>query len=284
MDARLYQITVLSCLLVYGLLRLDFEVSLLQCGLMLGAVLVTQAVGTRVAGLAKYEWRSALISGLSLCLLCRTNSMLLATLAGVLAIGTKFLVRWRGKHLFNPTNIALVVLMLVADGDVWVSPGQWGSVAFFAFLMACLGGLVVMRAGRADVALAFIITWSGLIIGRSLWLGEPLSIPLHRLQSGAILLFTFFMISDPRTTPNSRAGRLLFAGLVAYGGWWWQFRMFGTSGPLWSLAVFSLAVPLIDWCLPGKRYEWQKKHDPEPPGGDIPFIEPPASNSPTPTV
>jgi Na+-translocating ferredoxin:NAD+ oxidoreductase RnfD subunit len=141
---------------------------------------------------------------------------------------------------------------------VWVSPAQWGNVTFFAFLMACLGGLVVNRAARSDVTFAFIVFYMSLVFGRSLWLGEPLVIPLHRLQSGALLLFTFFMISDPRTTPNSRVGRILFAMLVAYGAWYVQFRMFRTNGLLWSLAFFSLTVPLIDRLLPGTRYEWSR--------------------------
>ena len=64
---------------------------------------------------------------------------------------------------------------------------------------------------------AFIVFYCALVFGRSLYLGEPLTIPLHRLESGALLLFTFFMISDPKTTPDSRAGRVLFAALVAFG-------------------------------------------------------------------
>jgi Na+-transporting NADH:ubiquinone oxidoreductase subunit NqrB len=259
MDARLYQITVLASLLLYGLLRLDFEVTAPGAAATLASVLLVQWIGTHFAGFPRYEWRSALISGLSLCLLCRTNSMLLCVLTGVCAIAGKFLLRCKGKHLFNPTNFGLVVMMLATDGRVWVSPGQWGNVAFFAFLMACLGGLVVMRAGRADVALGFLFFWSALLIGRSWWVGEPMTIPLHRLQNGALLLFAFFMISDPRTTPDSRAGRLLFAALVAFGGWWWQFRMFGTNGALWSLAFFSLFTPLIDRFLPGEKYQWNKK-------------------------
>src|SRR5207247_1739815 len=124
--------------------------------------------------------------------------------------------------------------------------------------MACLGGLVVHRAARADVTLSFLGFYLALIFGRSLWLGEPMAIPLHRLQNGALLLFAFFMISDPKTTPNSRAGRIVFAALVALGAWYVQFRLFRTNGLLWSLALFSTSVPLIDWLLPGTRYEWSK--------------------------
>jgi len=71
------------------------------------------------------------------------------------------------------------------------------------------------------------------------------------------VLFAFFMISDPRTTPDSRAGRLLFAALVALAAYAVQFTLFRTNGLLWSLAVCSLIVPLIDWLLPGRRYQWR---------------------------
>jgi hypothetical protein len=72
------------------------------------------------------------------------------------------------------------------------------------------------------------------------------------------VLFAFFMISDPRTTPDSRAGRILFAALVALGAYYVQFRLFRTNGLLWSLAACSLLVPLVDRLLPGGRYEWRR--------------------------
>ena len=108
------------------------------------------------------------------------------------------------------------------------------------------------------MALAFLTCYLGLLFARSAYLNEPLEIPLHRMQSGTMLLFAFFMISDPRTTPDSRAGRLVFAALVAFGGWYVQFRLFRTNGLLWSLAACSLLVPLLDWLLPGERHRWQR--------------------------
>ena len=254
-DPRLYQIGTLAALLAYGILRLDFEIPLACAAVTVGGALLTQLACTRIWGLPAFDPRSALISGLSLCLLLRTNSLWLAGAAAAVAISTKFVLRVRGKHLFNPTN-AGIVLMMLATGQVWVSPGQWGNVAFFAFLMACLGGLVVNRAARSDVTWAFMAAYMSLVVGRSLWLGEPIAIPLHRLENGALLLFTFFMISDPKTTPNSRAGRMLFALAVATGAWYVQFRLFRTNGLLWALAIGSLTVPVIDWLLPGDRYEW----------------------------
>ena len=236
---------------------MHFEIGAAQIVTIILTVLAVQCLATRLAGAGVFEWKSALISGLALCLLLRTNFLWLAAAGAGAAVGSKFLLRWRGKHLFNPTNFALVLLLSCADGCAWVSPGQWGSVTFFAFLFVCLGGLVVSRAGRADVALSFLLFYLGLVFARSVWLGEPMAIPLHRTQSGALLLFAFFMISDPRTTPDSRPGRIVFALLVATGAWYVQFRLFRTNGLLWSLALSAWLVPILDRLFPGDRYRWQ---------------------------
>ena len=100
--------------------------------------------------------------------------------------------------------------MIAVSGEVWVSPAQWGSKLYFAFLMACLGGMVIHRAMRSDVSYAFLLSYVAILAARAVWLGDPWAIPIKQLQSGALLLFTFFMISDPKTTPDSRAGRVLF--------------------------------------------------------------------------
>lgn len=262
-DPRLYQIAVLSSLLVYGVFRLDLEIRASMAAILLATALLTQYACTRLWRLPAFDPKSALISGLSLCLLLRTNSVLLAAAAAVATIAGKFLIRWRGKHLFNPTNFGIVFLMLATGGRVWVSPGQWGSAALFGFLIACLGGLVVNRAARSDVTYAFLASYLGVVFGRALWLGQPFAIPLHQLASGAFLIFTFFMISDPRTTPDSRAGRILFALLVALGAGFVHFVLYRPNGLILSLFFLSPAVPLIDALLRGERYSWKVAPLPE---------------------
>ena len=276
LDPRLYQIGALTLLFLYGVFFLQFDVTLLRAVLIVGTAIVTQKVASGLAGIA-FDPKSAAISGLSLSLLLRSESLVLLLAAAVIAVGSKFVLRVRGKHVFNPTNFAIVALLVVTN-RVWVSPGQWGSVAFFGFLIACIGGLVVNRAARSDVTFAFIAAWSALVIGRSLWLGEPLTIPFHRLENGALLLFTFFMISDPKTTPDSRAGRILFAFAVALGGWWINYRLFRTNGILWSLAACSVLVPVMDLVLRAQRYSWSGG-----PSCNEPSLSPSFSSPPTPT-
>lgn len=255
MDPRWWQIGSLSALLLWGITVLEFDVPAERAGAIIGLGLMTQWAASRISSI-RFEWKSAMISALSTCLLLRSNSVWLLLAAVFVAVASKFVVRWKGKHIFNPTNGAIVFMMLVTD-RVWVSPGQWGSAAFFGFLIACAGSLVVHRSSRSDVTLAFLIFWAAILIGRSLMLGDPMSVPLHRLQNGALLIFAFFMISDPKTTPDSRSGRILFAALVAAGAWYVQFRLFRTNGLLWSLAFFSPLVPVIDRLFAGKRFEWR---------------------------
>ena len=111
-DPRSFQIAALLALLVYGILALDFDVAPARAGLILATALAAQWAFGRLTGLPVYDPRSALISGLSLCLLLRTGSDLLAATAAVLAVASKFVLRVRGKHVFNPTNAAIATVVL----------------------------------------------------------------------------------------------------------------------------------------------------------------------------
>lgn len=255
-DPRHYQIAVLASLLFYGVLALDFEVAPPRIAAILATCLAVQWLGGRWAGLPAFEPRSALISGLSLCLLLRTNSLLVALGAAALAIGSKFLFRLSGKHLFNPTNFAIVAAIL--SGEAWVSPAQWGNFALFGFLIACLGGMVVHRALRSDVTYAFLAFYLAILIGRALWLGQPFATPLHQLSNGAFLIFAFFMISDPKTTPDSRLGRIVFSAAVALGAGFVTFVLYRPNGLLLSLVAMCLLVPILDKLFPGERFDWRR--------------------------
>lgn len=261
MDPRDWQIASLGTLLLYGLCALDFEVSLAQVVVSVGVALLAQNAFGRWYGLPRFEPRSALITGLSLGLLLRCSSLWVAAAGALVAIGSKFVLAvpeagGNGrKHLWNPSCLGVVVM--IASGQAWVSPGQWGNAALGGFLVACLGGMVIRRTARADITWAFLASWLVLLYGRSIWLGEPLTIPTHRLQSGALLLFTFFMISDPRTAPDSRVMRVAFAALVAFVGWWIQYLAFRTNGLLWALAALAPLVPLLDRLHRAPAFRWR---------------------------
>ncbi len=256
-DARYFQVAVLSSLLTFGIGALDFGISWQNALAIIATAQLAQWAGTRAAGLARFDPLSALITSLSLTLLLRTEFMALAAIAAAIAIASKFLVRVRGKHVFNPANVALVVMMLASD-RAWVSSGQWGSATLGALALAGLGFLVLTRAKRAETTIAFLLAYGALLFGRALWLGDPMSIPVHQLQSGALLIFAFFMISDPKTTPDSAVGRVLYGALVAAVAFVIQFVYYVPNGPILALVLTAPLVPAVDFLLRGVRYRWHQ--------------------------
>ena len=256
-DPRWYQVIVLSLLLGFGVFVLDFGIHWQNAIAIFAAAQVTQFVGARFIAHVRFDPLSALITSFSLTLLLRTELVSLAMLAAMIPIGSKFLIRVHDKHVFNPANVALVSLMLLSD-HAWVSSGQWGSATIGAFALACLGFLVLTRARRAETTIAFIAAYGLLLTARALWLGDPLGIPLHQLQNGALLIFAFFMISDPRTSPNSPVGRIAFGALVAAVAYSIQFIFYEPNGPILALIICAPIVPLIDAISRGQLYQWEQ--------------------------
>ena len=254
-DPRYYQIAVLSTLVTFDILALDFGIRFENAVAIVATALAVQFAGTRAAGLPRFDPLSPLITSLSLTLLLRTDLVMIAALAALVAISSKFIVRVRGKHVFNPANLAIVTLMVTSD-HAWVSSGQWGSAALGAFALACLGVIVLTRAKRAESTIGFLGFYAMLLFGRALWLGDPLAIPVHQLQNGALLVFAFFMISDPKTTPETRTGRILYSLLVACVAFAIQFGLYKPHAAIFALVATAPLVPLIDYLFQGANYRW----------------------------
>lgn len=244
-DPRWWQIAALSSLVAVGVGVLRFDMPLWHPPAAMAAALGAQWVGARAVG-RRFDPLSAMITGLSLTLLLRAAGPETTAMAAAIAIWSKFLVRWRGRHFFNPANIGIVVVTALS-AEAWISPGQWGAAGLLAVTIAGVGAMVAGRAARLDSTLGFLGVWSALVVGRALWLGDPMAIAAHQLQSGALLVFAFFMISDPATTPRARSARFLHAAVVAGVGFALQTFWLTNSGPIWALALLAPLTPLLDW-------------------------------------
>ncbi len=253
-DPRVFQILFLGILLAAGACFRDFALRPGQIVLTFAAALATQALCSRLAG-KPISYRSAVITSLGLTLLLRANSMWVHPAAASAAIASKFVVRIRGKHLFNPANLGVTLALLLAPGT-WVSPGQWGQDVAFAGWLIVLGALVVRRAHRGDISWAFVLFYVGALAARALWLGQSGHALMHQLANGALLLFAFFMISDPMTIPNHARGRIAHAALVGAIGFVWQFWFYANNGLLWALLIAAPAVPLWDALWTAPKFEW----------------------------
>jgi hypothetical protein len=122
-----------------------------------------------------------------------------------------------------------------------------------------LGCAVTFRARRADISLAFLAFYLGGVALRVMLLGQRWAVWTHQLTNGALLLFAFFMISDPKTIPNHPRGRILFAALVAALAYVWQYELRLTNGLLWALFLLSPTVPMWDRLWRAPSFDWKEK-------------------------
>ncbi len=253
-DARHLQIIALASLLAINLVAIDFGADPAASACAVVVCLVTQVACCLLSHIP-LDLRSPLITGLSLSLLLRADEPWLLAIAGVIAISSKFLIRVDGKHLFNPAGFAIVVMLLSGVG-AWISPGQWGATVWFAALVGFLAIFVLHAIRRIDIAFYFFLSYAALLCARAVWLGDPWAIPLHELQGGSLLIFTFFMISDPRTSPDSPLGRFLLAFAVAALAHYLAFFEQLRPALYFALIALSPATLVFDRFLPSPRFKW----------------------------
>ena len=253
-DPRHYQILTLSGLLAFGWAARAFDINPVHFFAIILTACAVQGLGSFLIA-SRPDFKSPLITALSLTLLLRADTAWPLMAAAAIAIGSKFMLRLNGKHIFNPANIGIVAMILLTDA-AWTTPGQWGTAIWFAALLAGAGLFVTYRAARFDVPLIFLGAYAALLFGRAFWLGDPLTIPLLRLENGALVLFAFFMISDPKTTPDGAIARAIFAGSAALLAYVLTFHFYLADGLFYSLAALSVIRPALEWLNPAPLYQW----------------------------
>ncbi len=201
--------------------------------------------------------KSATITALSLSLLLRVDSYTTMIIAGALAILSKFIFQVRGKHFFNPANFGIIAAIVLTN-DAWVSPGQWGDEIWYALLFAGAGGLILKRVGRWDTTVAFLGSYAFLEAIRNIWLGWTWDVFAHRMMSGSLLLFALFMITDPRSIPNARIGRLFWATAIAILTFVLQNYFFVPTAVFFALFALSPLTIILDGIWSSSRFSWTK--------------------------
>ena len=258
LDTRLLQIVFLGILLAAGAWIRDFSIKPAQILLTFAAAISCQGLFGRISGQDPISYRSAVITALGITLLLRSDNLVAHPAASAIAISSKFIIRCRGKHIFNPANLGVVLALLALPGT-WVSSGQWGADVAFAAWLLILGNLVVNRARRADISWSFLLIYMSALGLRVLWLGQQFAVWTHQLSNGALLLFAFFMISDPMTSPNHPRARVLHAGVVALLSYLWQFGFYRTNGFIWALFAAAPLVPIWDLLWLAPRFQWTSR-------------------------
>jgi Na+-transporting NADH:ubiquinone oxidoreductase subunit NqrB len=254
-DIRIWQVAVMATLLSGGVLYRSFGITLPQVLLTILVAILSQCFFDVFMTGRSRSMLSSVITAFGVCLLLRSNLYWVHPFVVFVAIASKFILRIRGRHFFNPANLGVLVGLLLPAS--WISTGQWGTETHVALLLCSLGLVAAASVGSYISSLTFLSVYMGVWAShRVLYLGYEWEDLLHHMGNGAILLFAFFMISDPKTIPAHRKGRVLHASLVAFVAYLWQYGAYWNHGYLWALLFLSLSVPMFDWLYPNKPFEW----------------------------
>ena len=200
-------------------------------------------------------YKSALITSLGLSLLLRTNNPETFILAGICAIVSKFIFKYRGKHFFNPANFG-IIMALIFTQSAWVTPGQWGSDWWYGLLFLATGAMVLKKVGRWETTAVFLAVYGGLVGCYDFYLGWTTDVVFHQLMSGSLLVFAFFMLTDPRSIPNAKQGRMIWATIIAVLGFVLTNLFYINNGIFWALFVISPVTNIIDLLWQDNRFRW----------------------------
>lgn len=287
-DARDYQILFLALFLGLGLLTRDWTLQLDAVAVAIATSLAVQyalSVGLSWRVLSSpgpeanaetrsplwqtdFNWRSPLITALGLSLLLRVDHAETMALAAAIAIASKFFLRIDGKHYFNPANLGIIAALSFTH-DAWVSPGQWGEEVWYALIFLGAGGIVLKRVGRWDTTGAFLLSYALLEALRNQYLGWTWDVWAHRLMSGSLLLFALFMVTDPRSIPNARPARLLWALSIAVLTFVLRNIFYLSTAVFWALFLLSPLTIALDRLWQAPRFTWGRRL-PSSPTADTP--------------
>jgi Na+-transporting NADH:ubiquinone oxidoreductase subunit NqrB len=257
-DIRDYQILFLSLFLILGIWTRDWTLHPELIGVAIASCIITQIIFsllTKSQDNFQFNIRSPLITSLGLSLLLRVDHWSTMALAGFAAIASKFIFQFGEKHFFNPANFGIIAVLTLTH-DAWVSPGQWGEEWWYALLFAGTGGMILQRVGRWDTTAAFLGAYSLLAAIRNMWLGWTWDVYFHHLMSGSLLLFSLFMVTDPRSIPNAPMSRIIWAVSIALLTFILRNFFFIPTAVFWALFALAPLTILLDkfWVTP--RFSW----------------------------
>jgi len=217
MDPRYPVSFLITLVLVLGEARYGILGGYDRLAIALGVCVATELVLSRLLQGAFANVQSAYITGISLALLIKPRADLLwpFALGGFLAIASKYVLRYRGRHLWNPSNFAISVLLLVAPASVAILSRQWGNDLATNAVIWCFGLLILSRVRMLHVTLTYVACFVALATLRHWIAGGPLLAEIAPVTGPMYQLFIFFMITDPKTTVSTVRGRIIVAAAVA---------------------------------------------------------------------
>jgi Na+-translocating ferredoxin:NAD+ oxidoreductase RnfD subunit len=196
---------------------------------------------------------SAYISGISVGILTRSPYAWPFVLCSAISITSKYVLRVRDRHIWNPSNFGIAVMLLTAPWAYSTLSVQWGNNVWPMLVIWALGAVITYHVGRIHITLTYVVSFFAFAFLRSLLTGHSFLAEAAPITGPMYQLFIFFMITDPKTTVRSSRRAQAFVGfLVALAECLLRLAE-NVHAPYYALFIVGPAANLVEIYLTSRR-------------------------------
>lgn len=262
LDNRFVPPVFITLILLGGQLGYGILESYQKTLLAIGAAILTEVVLGRIfTGKLPYL-ASSYITGISVGILLRSPAFWPYAVCAAIAITSKYVLRYNGRHLWNPSNFGICVVLFLLPTSAAMLSIQWGNNIWSMVVIWLLGSVIIWRLRRFHICATYAVAFILLAILRAYILHEPVLSEVSPVTSPEYQLFIFFMITDPKTTVRSKLGQSLTVIAVAVVEMFFRFDQ-SVYAELYALFWIGPIALLIEMWLNARRMK------PAPPAAGI---------------
>ncbi len=214
-DNRYLPPFLITCILLAGQIGFGFLESYSRTLLAIGCAIGAELILARIFVGKWPHLASAYITGISVGILIRSPAFWPYALCSLISITSKYAIRWRGRHLWNPSNLGVSAMLFLAPATVATLSVQWGNRLEPMIVTWMLGVIIVWRLKRIHICATYVASFVALSFVRSAVTGDPWLAQVSPITGPMYQLFVFFMITDPKSTVHAKWGQCLVAFTIA---------------------------------------------------------------------
>ncbi len=251
-DNRYVAPLFITCILLVGHFSYGILENYKKTVLAIVASIIAELILGRIFFGKWLNLASAYITGISVGILVRSPAYWPYALCGVISIMSKYVLRVKGRHIWNPSNFGIAVLLFLAPETMAVLSIQWGNNLLPIFVIWALGSIIIWRARRFHISATYVISFFLFAFLRSWITGDPWQSEVAPITGPMYQLFVFFMITDPKTTVRSKTGQCMVAFCVALVEFILRLGQV-VYAPIYALFLVGPAANLIEIWLETRR-------------------------------
>jgi Na+-translocating ferredoxin:NAD+ oxidoreductase RnfD subunit len=252
LDNRFVPPVFITLILLVGHLTFGILESYQKTLLAIGTSILAELILGRVF---LHKWpnlASAYITGISVGILLRSPAFWPYALCSLIAITSKYVLRVKGRHIWNPSNFGICVMLFLASEAVASLSIQWGNNLWAMLVIWVLGTAIIWRLRRFHICAVYVVSFIALAFLRAWITGDPWQSEISPITGPEYQLFIFFMITDPKTTVRSKLGQCVVASCVAVVEFFLRLDQ-SIYAPLYALFIVGPIAMLIEMWVNARR-------------------------------